>query len=248
MIKEYIFKQHDFEKKLFYTGNIKLLEKQTISIVGTRRPSNYTKSMISQLANKLSKVGLVIVSGGAMGVDIIAHTSAGYNNTIMVAGTGLDIYYPKINKNHILQIQDKGLIITPFDIHTPSLPRNFVIRNELIVRMSDILIVAEADINSGSASSIKYALKLNKTIYVLPHRIGESQATNQLLQENKAKAIYDIDEFIAKFGKINITDDILKYFQTNPNYEEAINKYGDKVFEYELLGKIKIVNGKIIAI
>ena len=249
MIKKHILKINDYEKNIFYIGNIKLLQKKSISIIGTRRPLSYTKTLIAQLAQKLSMLDIVIVSGGAMGVDIIAHENAGYDKTIMVAGTGLDIRYPKINKTHIMQIEQQGLVISPFDIKTPSLPRNFVIRNELIVRLSDILIVGEANLNSGSEASIKYALKLNKKIYVLPHRIGQSEATNKLLQNNQATAIYDIDKFVSNFGDVKIVEDeFLKYCQTNPTYEEALSKYNEKVFEYELLGKIKIKNGIITAI
>jgi len=238
-----------YKKEVFYQGNLNLLKNKKISIVGSRRPNNYTKSIISQLSKKLSNVGVTIVSGGAMGVDIIAHEFAGYNNTIMVSGTGLDIIYPKTNKNKILQIQKEGLVITPFKKGTPSLPRNFVIRNELIVRLGEVLIVGEAEIDSGSYRSIEYALKLGKKIYVLPHRLNESSATNYLLKENKANAIYDIDEFVSKFGQIKKeNDEVLLFCQDNPTYEEALKKFGQKIFEYEILGKIEIKNGKIYVI
>jgi len=246
MINKTIIRLDNYEKEVYYQGNLNLLNNKKISIVGSRRPTKYTKSFISQIAKKFSEVGITIVSGGAMGVDIIAHEFAGFDNTIMVSGTGLDIIYPKTNKNKILQIKEKGLVISPFKEKTPSLPRNFVIRNELIVRLGEVLIVGEAEIDSGSYRSIEYALKLGKKIYVLPHRLNESSATNHLLKENKADAIYDIDEFVSKFGKVKKeSDEVLLFCQNNPTYEEALKKFGQKIFEYELLGKIKIKNGKI---
>jgi DNA processing protein len=135
---ENIQSQYD---KLYYIGNLDLLKKRKISIVGSRHPNSYSKQMISKLASKLSEVGICIVSGGAMGIDAIAHKAAKYNNTIMVAGTGLDKQYPAINKNMINQIETNGLILSQFTQGTPSLPRNFAIRNKLIVMLSDILII-----------------------------------------------------------------------------------------------------------
>jgi DNA processing protein len=114
--------------------------------------------------------------------------------------------------------------------------------------LSDILVVAYADLNSGSIRSVEYAKKMGKKIYVLPHRIGESQGTNQLLKDGLAQAIYDIDEFVGQFGDIqsnDTQDEFLQYCGTNPSYDEAVFKYSSQVFEYELGGKIIVQNGFI---
>ncbi|QKF74190.1 DNA protecting protein DprA [Aliarcobacter faecis] len=238
-----------YPNELFYMGNLELLKKRKIGIVGSRTPSQYSAIVTQKIANLLSQLGNVIVSGGAVGVDTIAHKSATPSKTIMISGTGLDIRYPAINKRLIQDIEQQGLVLSQFPINTPSLPRNFAIRNELIVALSDILIVTYADIKSGSMRSLEYALKMNKEIYVLPHRIGESEATNQLLAKGLVKAIYDINQFISQFGNTiqeDIKDEFLEYCKINPPYNEAVFKYGDKVFEYELLGKIEIQNGKVI--
>ena len=76
-----------YPKPLYYLGRTELLSRPKLSIVGTRHPITYTKVWISTLAQKLSQVGVCIVSGGAQGVDSIAHQSAGLSNTIMVAVT-----------------------------------------------------------------------------------------------------------------------------------------------------------------
>jgi DNA processing protein len=239
-----------YPQTLYYRGNLDLLKKKKISIVGSRKPNQYAKQLIHQISAKLSSAGNVIVSGGALGIDTIAHKAAGLNNTIMVAGTGLDKRYPAINKHMIQEIETTGLIISQFEPGVPSNRYNFPLRNELVVSLSDILIVAYADINSGTMRSVEYALNMGKEIYVLPHRLGESDGTNMLLQNNQAKAIYNLDAFINMFadGNINATqnDSFLEYCQINPTYDEAINKFGAKVFEYELEGKIVIENGRII--
>jgi DNA processing protein len=240
-----------YPKNLYYIGDTNLLYKTKISIVGSRAPNQYSRDLIYQISSKLSQVGICIVSGGAIGIDAIVHKGVKTNQTIMVAGTGLDKRYPTINRKMIQNIENNGLVLSQFKVGVPSNRWNFPLRNELIVALGDILIVAYADTNSGTMRSVEYALKMDKEIYVLPHRIKESDGTNKLLKDGTAKAIYDIDEFVAKFGSIkneSVKDEFLDYCKTNPTYDKAVLKYGSKVFEYELLGKIKINYNKILLV
>lgn len=238
-----------YPKELFYIGNTKLLQRKKVSIIGSRKPNQYARQLTHELASKLSQAGICIVSGGALGIDAIAHKATGSNNTIMVAGTGLDKRYPAINNNIIQDIENDGLVLSQFKEGTPSQRYNFPIRNEVVVALGDILIVSYADVNSGTMRSVEYALKMGKEIYVLPHRLGESEGTNSLLNNSTAKVIYDIDKFIIGFGSVkNNTDKYLDYFKTNPIYDDAIKKYAEKVFEYELNAKISISNGRIFVL
>ena len=242
-----------YPQDLFYIGNLELLKKQKISIVGSRKPNQYAREYTYQLSYKLSQAGVTVVSGGAMGVDAIAHKAAGTNNTIMVAATGLDKRYPATNKTLITQIEQNGLVISQFKPNTPSQKYNFPIRNELVVALGDALIVTYADLNSGTMRSIEYAMKMNKKIYVLPHRISQSIGTNKLVENGVAEIIFDIDRFVETFAHATKTknetlDDFLQFCQTNPTYEDAIKKFAHQVFEYELLGKIEIKNSKIFII
>lgn len=241
-----------YPKEIFYIGNTELLKRQKISIVGSRKPNQYARQLSHEIALKLSQAGVCIVSGGAIGVDAICHKAAGANNTIMVAGTGLDKRYPAINKNIIEEIEKEGLVLSQFQAGVPSNKYNFPLRNELVVALGDILIVTYADINSGTMRSVEYALKMGKEVYVLPHRIGESHGTNKLLDKVLAKAIYDVDEFVAKFGVVKenniVRDEFLDYCKTNPTYDEALAKYPQRIFEAELSGKIEIKNGRILVI
>ena len=240
-----------YPNDLYYIGNINLLDKIKVSIVGSRSPNQYARNLISEISSKLSKVGVCVVSGGAMGIDAVAHQNAKYENTIMVAGTGLDKRYPAINKKMIQSIEEKGLVLSQFESGVQSYRWNFPLRNELVVALGDVLIVAYADTNSGTMRSVEYALKMGKEIYVLPHRIGDSIGTNKLLKDSMAKAIYDIDQFVNKFGSYvssDASDDFLKYCNTNPTYDESVERYGSMVFEYELMGSIEVIDGRITTI
>ena len=240
-----------YPNELFYIGNTELLKKRKISIVGTRRPNSYTKEFTYKLASKLSDANVCIVSGAAMGVDAIAHQGATSNNTIAVVANGLDIRYPSVNKNLIVDIEKNGLILSAYKENEKARNYTFVLRNEIVVALGEILIVTQADINSGTLSSVEYALKMGKKVYTLPHRLNESAGTQELLQNGLIEAIYDIDKFVEDICgiKINSSDDeVLNFCRNNPTYDEAMYKFPNKIFEYELEGKIKIENGRIIVL
>ena len=239
-----------YPKALYSLGDSSLLQRRKISIVGTRRPSAYTKQYTQLLVQELVKRGIAVVSGAAMGVDAIVHASAGSKNTIAVVANGLDIRYPSINRHLIESIEKEGLVLSQFSEGTKAASWSFVVRNELVVALGEILIVTEADENSGSMRSVEFALKMGKEIYVLPQRLGESNGTNKLLAEGLAKPINDILQFANRFGvepqNSHIEKDEFFYFcQTTPSLDEAVAKFNDRVYEAELEGLIHIENGLI---
>jgi len=239
-----------YPKELYGIGNLELLERPKISIVGTRRPSQYTQQFTRELAKSLARRGVCLVSGAAMGVDALVHQHAGLENTIAVVANSLDIRYPSINRELIEGIENKGLVLSQFPQTTKAAPWSFVVRNELVVALGQILIVTEADTNSGSMRSVEFALKMGKEIYVLPQRIGDSEGTNQLLKEGLAKPIYDVEAFSNTYGIVpqndNLERDDFFYFcQKSPTLDEAISEYNDRVYEAELEGLIHIENGLV---
>ncbi|MCP4970014.1 MAG: DNA-processing protein DprA [Arcobacter sp.] len=236
----------NYPNNIFYKGDLSLLNKKKISIVGSRRPNSYTKKLTYKIAHELSKRDIVIVSGAAIGVDAIAHNAAGSSNTIAVAANGLDIRYPAINSKLIKSIEENGLILSTYENNFKARKYTFVHRNEVVVSLGEILIVTQADENSGTLTSIEYALKMGKDVYTIPHRIDESMGTQKLIEQGLIKPIYNIDNFLNKFGNISINDNsFYKYLYTFPLYEDALKKYPNKIYELELEGKIVIENGYI---
>lgn len=236
-----------YPSTLFYKGNLELLRRPKVAIVGTRRPSNYTRKVTYSLAKALANRGVCVVSGAAMGVDAIAHTGAGEDNTIAVVANGLDIRYPAVNKSLIENIENRGLILSQFNDGFRATGWSFVVRNELVVALADILIVTEADVDSGSMRSVEYALKMGKKIFVLSQRLDESLGTNQLLNDMQATAIHNIETFASTFGQsVEDTvekDDFFYFCQKTPTFDEAISQFGERVYEAEIEGVITIQNG-----
>ena len=242
----------NYPLKLFYDGNLELINRVKISIVGSRKPTKYSRLIIQKLSNSLSRNGICIVSGGAMGIDAVAHYGAGAPNTIAVLPCGVNLRYPAVNKNLLNDIQKSGLLLSQFDPDFKATPWSFVVRNELVVALGDVLVVGEAELNSGTMRSVEFALKMGKEIFVLPQRLGESEATNKLVGENKAKVIYDIDEFVSRFSTCKTQemvkkDDFIEFCNTNPTYEEVLKKYPTKIFDAELSGEIEILNGRVLS-
>ncbi len=223
------------EFELFYKGNLELLKREKVAIVGSRKASKYTKETTFLLAKKLSKK-FAIISGGALGVDTEAHKGA-FPNTIFVSPSSLDIIYPKSNENLIKNIYKNALALSEYEKNYRPYKYTFLQRNRIIVALSDFVIIAEAEINSGSMRSFEWAKKYEKKVYVLPHRINESSGTRYLASTNQAEVIWDIDEFCKKLG-IEDNKNIL-------SLNEAIKKYGDKLYEMELEGVVEIKNAKV---
>ena len=239
----------NYPKALYYRGDLELLKQKKISIIGSRKPTKYSREMTHRLAQLLSQSGVCVVSGGAMGIDAIAHSATDSLNTIAVMPCGVDVRYPAVNKNLLKKIEEKGLLLSQFEDGQKARPYTFVVRNEVVVALGDVLVVGEAELESGSMRSIEFALKMKKKIYVFPQRVGESEATNQLLEKGLANAIYNIEKFVEEFSGAKIAektdDDFFKYCKRNPTYEEALNSFPQRVFEAELSGEIVVRNAKI---
>ncbi len=232
---------------LYCKGNPALLQKPLVSIVGTRRPIAYTKEMTRQIAAAFAQRGYAVVSGAAMGVDALAHQAA-YPNTIAVMANSLDIIYPKVNAKLIENIWLHALALSEYPEGTRATKYSFVVRNRIVVALGEFLIITQADADSGTMRSAEIALELGKKIYVLPHRLGESEGTRQLLMEGLAEPIWDIDAFAAQFGSVADaeTDALLAFCKKSPTLAEVTAKFGDLVYIYELEGRVKIENLKVI--
>ena len=241
-------KLHILEKvpeHLFYKGDLSLLEKPAVSIVGTRKPCAYTKEMTMRLAQQFASIGYSVVSGAAMGVDAVAHQGA-MPSTIAVMANSLDIIYPRVNQRLINTIFQKGLALSEYETGTRATRYSFVVRNRIVVALGDFLIITEADENSGTMRSAEIAIELGKKIYVLPHRLGESRGTWKLLHEGNAELITDIDAFVSRFGEpVQEEDPLIAFCRKIPPLSEAVEKFGDQVYEYELEGLVEIKNLKV---
>jgi DNA processing protein len=164
---------------LFYQGNINLLNEQQVAIVGSRFSSAQGREVASTFAHDLTRQGLTITSGLALGIDAAAHMGAltGCGNTIAVVATGLDRVYPARNRSLAKQIlEQKGLIISEFNPGVAPRPGNFPKRNRIISGLSLGVAVVEAAVKSGSLITARCALEQNREVFAVPGSIHNPNA------------------------------------------------------------------------
>jgi DNA processing protein len=164
---------------LYVRGNVALLAKPGIAVVGTRHPTPYGTGMSERLSTDLAAHGLVIISGMARGVDTAAHRGAisAKGKTIAVFGTGIDVMYPKENTRLAEQILAfDGALISEFPVGTFAAPQNFPIRNRIISGMSVGVLVVEAAEYSGTRITSRCALEQNRDVYAVPGNVTNKNA------------------------------------------------------------------------
>lgn len=232
-------------RKLYYKGDLSLLNRPKVAIIGSRKMSVYTKNCVLELSSLLKQAGVCVVSGGALGVDISAHQGA-YPSTIAVFANGLDEIYPKNNEKMIRQIYENGLALSENEPNYLPQGYDFLLRNRIIIALCEAIVVAQADFKSGSLHSANLAVRLGKKVFVLPQRRGESDGTNSLLEQGKVSLINDFKAFAAKFGLVQkglweeTNDEILGFCKNGANLNEALRRFGERIYEYELDGKLEI--------
>lgn len=236
-------------KELFFVGDTALLSRPIVAIVGSRKCSKYTQNLILSLSATLKKHGIVVISGGAIGADIFAHEGA-LPRTIGVFANSLDMIYPAQNERIIKQIYEQGLAISEFESGHAPRSYDFLARNRIVAGLSDAVVIAQADIKSGSMSSANYAKSAEIPLFGLPQRKGESDGTNMLICKGDMKLLDDFESFALSFGgelfmslseqKSKKDDEILEFLSANNDFNAAYARFGDKLFEYEIEGLVAI--------
>ena len=176
---------YDPPKKLYVLGNKELLNKFGIAIVGSRQATQYGKMNSYNVAKELSKNGVVIISGLAVGIDSYSHWGAikafdmNWNSagTVAVLGSGIDNIYPKENiklaKNII---KSGGCIISEYSIGTKPERLHFPQRNRIISGISNGVLVVEATKKSGALITADFAIEQGKDVYAIPGDINRKES------------------------------------------------------------------------
>jgi len=156
---------------LYVKGNAELLNRHSIAIVGTRRPTPYGNQMAERLGRDLADRGLVIVSGLARGIDSSAHKGAlgsSRGATVGVLGCGIDVIYPKENRKIFAEMEERGAIISEFPLGAFPAPQNFPIRNRVIAGMVRGVVVVEGAQYSGSLITARLAMESSREVFAVP--------------------------------------------------------------------------------
>lgn len=188
---------------LYALGDIAALSRPAIAIVGTRRASTYGLNMARRFARELAEGGVLVVSGGARGVDAAAHEAAlaAGGRTCVVAGTGLAVSYPKEHAALYREIASRGgAIVSEFPPDAPPKPWQFPQRNRIIAGLALGTLVVEATEKSGSLITARLALDCGREVFAVPGNLtaGASAGANRLIQRGEAKLVMETADLLAE--------------------------------------------------
>lgn len=189
---------------LIAKGNKELLNRKSISIVGTRNPTPYGQRVASEMAANFVDREWVVTSGGAYGIDTAAHKGAliSEGETIAVLASGLDVLYPAGNARLFAEIAESGLLISEYLPGTKALPHRFLNRNRLIAAIGDGTMVVEAAFRSGSLRTARDAQDLKRVVMAIPGPINSplSEGCHRLIGEGAAAICCGVNDALELMG------------------------------------------------
>ena len=252
---EFLKNISDAPLALYCAGDISLLNRDCVAVVGARKCSEYGRQVALKIGETLAKNDIVTVSGMAEGIDASAHLGALKvgGKTIAVLGSGVDVCYPRCNKNLYDRIIDEGLIISEYPLGTKPKPFYFPRRNRIISAISKAVTVVEASSGSGSLITAEIAAEQGKEIIAVPGNINStfSLGCNKLIADGASimtvpedvLRIIGVDPKLQKEEFVEMGEDERKIFN-------ILKEEGELTLEYlcKILGKEPSLVSGLIAV
>jgi DNA processing protein len=202
-IQTFYFLNEDYPERLkhcidapimmYYKGNADLNSTKILSVVGTRKASNYGRNICKSMIGDLQNSGVLIVSGLAYGIDTVAHKTSLNNGlkTVGVLAHGLDRIYPSVNRSLAEKMLKQGGLLTDFISKTNPDRENFPKRNRIVAGLSDAVLVVESAIKGGALITADIANSYNRDVFALPGRVDDefSAGCNFLIKTNRAMLV-----------------------------------------------------------
>lgn len=188
---------------LIYHGKLPRAD-YAVSVIGARVCSEYGRYMAESLASDISKKGIDVISGMAYGIDGLAQAAALENGpSYGILGCGVNVCYPRANRDLYEHLKKEGGVISEYAVSAPAKSDNFPYRNRIISALSDIVIVIEAKIKSGTFITVDYALSQGREIMVVPGRVTDplSVGCNALISQG-AHPVQSADDVLRVLDSI----------------------------------------------
>ena len=188
---------------LFYKGDFVSQDNVAVALVGSRRPTYYGKTVAEKMAAELAESGLTIISGLARGIDSSAHRGAlkAGGRTIAVLGNGVDLVYPRENRELQDNISSSGAVISEYPLGSPPEAWHFPVRNRIISGLSRAIVVIEASERSGTLITADCALEQGREVLAVPGNINSpmSKGTNRLIKQG-ARLVEKTEDVFEEIG------------------------------------------------
>lgn len=185
---------------LYYKGNTNLNAAKTLAIVGTRKCTDYGKEVTRKIVSDLAGTDILVLSGLAYGIDIVAHQSALENGlpTVGVLGHGLNTIYPAQHKSTAKKMLEQGGLLTEYKSSDKMSSYNFPERNRIVAGMSDAVVVIESTVDGGAIITANIAASYHRDVFAIPGRVNNkvSAGCNYLIKTNQAALIETADDLL----------------------------------------------------
>ena len=231
---------------LYILGQAEILELPQLAIVGSRNPTHAGQDIAHDFAAYLTKMGMTVTSGMALGIDTAAHQGAlatmqsdhkGHGFTVAVSGTGLDRVYPAKNREIAHKIAENGVLVSEYAPGTPPLPGNFPRRNRIISGLSMGVLVVEAALQSGSLITARLATEQGREVFAVPGSINHPLAKGcHALIRQGAKLVETAEHILEELGgfveMLGESSDISQR-SNNKKDEKELNSFQNVDEEYQ---------------
>ncbi len=228
---------HDSPTLLYYKGNANLNALKVVAVVGTRQPTEYGKQLTEKFISELRGTGILVVSGLAYGIDVLAHKKAMENDldTVGVVAHGLDRIYPQLHEPIADRMQKMGGLLTDFRSGTNPDAVNFPKRNRIVAGMCDALVVVESKRDGGSLITATIANSYNKDVFAFPGRTNDplSEGCNAFIKMNRASLMESAADLFYIMGwdtepKPKETAQIPSLLKLNAEELKIVNAFSNK--------------------
>ena len=190
--------------RLFVDGDVSLLQRHQIAMVGSRNPTAGGRDNAFEFARHLAGMGLVIASGLALGIDAAAHEGClAAGPTLAVTGHGPDRIYPAQNRVLAERIRERGAIVTEYPLGAAAIARHFPQRNRIISGLSLGVLVVEAAMRSGSLITARLAMEQGREVFALPGSIHNplARGCHRLIRDG-AKLVETAEDILEELGSL----------------------------------------------
>ncbi|MBL7764681.1 MAG: DNA-protecting protein DprA [Chitinophagaceae bacterium] len=263
---------------LFYKGQDILSSPKMISIIGTRLYTDYGKRVCEDLIESLKPYQIVVVSGLAYGIDIIAHKSCIKNQipTVGVMANGLTQIYPSVHSSTARDMLFEGGLMTEYFSNEKPEKRNFPSRNRIVAGLCDATIIIETDVKGGSMITADIAHAYNRELFCFPGRSIDvkSSGCNLLIRQMKAQMITKPEDLVEALGWskkkmkktaqrnlfVDLNDTEMKVYQLLNEHDHlhldeillrtdfSTTQLATVMLSLEMQGLIKVLPGKLVSL
>jgi len=226
---------------LWMRGTLPEAARPMVSIVGTRRCTDYGRAQAHHFAAELARKGFTVVSGLAYGIDAAAHKGAldAGGRTIAVLGSGVGNIYPQKHTALAERIEESGAILSEYAVDADPDAPNFPERNRILSGLSLGTLVVESYAEGGALITARMALEQNREVFAVPGAVTKdsSRGTNRLIQRGHAKLVMEVADLLEELPEVTVEDpesvDAETVAGTKPTPAEDLE--GEKKVLYEAL-------------